>query len=247
MEEENYILFENYLSKKLSSEAIINFESRLKTDLEFNQSYNTYKELSSFLEHKFENEAHSKAFQDNLKNISNSHFNKSEEELTNKKSKLRGLYKYAIAACIALLFGIFTFNQFSTPTYSDFSNHETISLTVRGANNDALKTAESAFNSHNYAKAADAFKYLIKLDSTNPEFKFYQAICSIEMNNFEKSDTLLNDLKNGNSAYKNKAIWYLALSRLKQNDNDACIKFLKSLPEDSDDYSNALKLIKKLD
>lgn len=248
MEEENYILFEKYSSKQLSNDEVVEFESKLKTDSEFNQSFKAYKEMSSFLEHKFENEEHSIAFQDNLKTISNSYFNKTEEVSNKKKtSKVHGLYKYAIAACVALLFGVFTFNQFSAPTYSDFSNHETISLTVRGNNNDLLKLAESAFNSGNYAKAEDAFRNLIKLDDTNVEYKLYRAISNIEINNFEIADNILEHLSKGQSVYKNKASWYLALSKLKQDKIEACVKVLKTIPVESDHYDDAKKVLKKLD
>lgn len=248
MKEEDYILFENYLSNELTSNEVEHFESRLKTDLEFNQSFNTYKSMTSFLEHKFENEEASKAFQDNVKRISNTHFNTEKTVSTkNQKSKIKNLYKYAVAASIILLLGIFTFNQFSNPTYSDFSNYDTISLTVRGHNNTLLKTAEQAFNNRDFTTAEQAFKSLVELDEDNSEFKLYQAISNIELDNFEVSDALLNNLKSGNSAYKNKATWYLALSKLKQGNNNACIEILKLIPEEADYYKQAKSLMNKLD
>tara|TARA_R110002050_G_scaffold57866_5_gene130175 strand:- start:1945 stop:2691 length:747 start_codon:yes stop_codon:yes gene_type:complete len=248
MNDQNYIQFEAYLSKEMTKEELITFEARLKSEPEFNQAFNTYKGLSSFLEHKFENETASNAFQENLKKISDRHFNNSEvvqEQAT--KSKTFNLFKYAIAASVALLFGIFTFNQFTNPTYNDYSDYDAISLTVRGANDDLLQTAENAFNNKDFAKAEAAFRGLIKLDSENSELIFYSAISNIELNNFEIADALLEDLKEGKSAYKYKGVWYLALSKLKQKDEEACLAILKTIPEDADDYKQAQKLIKKLD
>lgn len=247
MEDQDYILFESYLSEELSQEEVIAFDSRLKTDSEFAEAFNAYKNLSSFLEHKFEHEDASNAFQKNLKSISETHFNEDETV-----SELKGtgktfqFYKYAIAACVVVLFGIFTFNQFSNPSYSDFSNYDAVSLTVRGENDDLLKTAENAFNTKDFASAEVAFKQLIVKDDSNAEIKLYSAISNIELNNFASAEVLLKDLKNGNSAFKNKATWFLALSKLKQDDNAACIAILKTIPEDAENYKQAQKLIDKL-
>ncbi|OEK09252.1 hypothetical protein A8C32_11030 [Flavivirga aquatica] len=248
MKDQDYILFEEYLSKILPLDDVEAFEARLKTDLEFNESFNFYKELSSYLEHKFKNEEASKSFQENLQSISNNHFNKTETTSNIKeKSKTFNLYKYAIAASIALLLGIFALNQFSNPTYNDYADYGSISLTVRGSNNELLNTAEHAFNSGNYAKAEDAFRNLIKLDENNSELKLYRAITNIELNDYEMADKVLEDLRRGNSVYKNKATWYLALSKLKQKDNKACIDVLKTISEDADDYKQAKKLLRQLD
>lgn len=248
MNDQNYIEFEAYLSKEMAKEDVTLFEARLKNEPEFNQAFNTYKGLSSFLEHKFENETASAEFQENLKKISDKHFSNQEivQEKTSK-SKTFNLFKYAIAASVALLFGIFTFNQFTNPTYNDYADYDTISLTVRGANDELLQTAENAFNNKNFAKAEDAFSNLIKLDSENSELKLYRAISNIELNDFEVADGLLEDLSEGKSVYKYKGAWYLALSKLKQKDEKACFTILKTIPEDADDYKQAQKLINKLD
>jgi tetratricopeptide (TPR) repeat protein len=244
MEDQNYILFENYLLGSLSETEIETFENRLKDDSEFEENFNTYKELSSYLEHKFENEEASTEFQNNLKNISNNYFEK--QNAPQKVIRFKP-WQYAAAASVVLLMGFFMFNNFSNPVYGDYANYETISLTVRGDNNELLKTAETEFNNKNFVKAEETFKSLIELGNDNSELKFYRAITNIELNDFEVSDDLLNGLRSGNSVYKNKATWYLALSKLKQEDENSCLELLKTIPEDADDYNEAQKLIKKLD
>ncbi|GAA3645800.1 hypothetical protein [Flavivirga jejuensis] len=242
--EENHILFESYLSQELSQDDIITFESRLKNESDFNQAFNTYKELSSFLEHKFKNEADSTAFQNNLKTISNTYFEKHE---TAKKGVRFKPWQYAMVASVALLIGIFTFNNFSSPTFSDYNNYETISLTVRGAQDDLLKDAENAFNNKDFVKAKAVFEKLLVQDDSNKELHLYRGIALLELDEFDEADSLFSKLSKGSSVYKNKAIWYLALSKLKQKDNGACIKILKTIPEDADAYNEAQKLIHKLE
>ena len=184
----------------------------------------------------------------NLSRISNKYFSEKEEGFEEKTSKTSfSFYKYAIAACIAVMFGVFTFTQFSNPSYSDYNTFDTLSLTVRGDQDALLKTAEDAFNSRDFVAAEKAFAQLIETDPNNIEWNLYNAISNVELNNYEKADDLLTDIANENSAYKTKAIWYLALSKLKQDDILTCIDVLKTIPEEADDYERAQKLLDKLD
>ncbi|MEC3905865.1 hypothetical protein VOI54_02425 [Tamlana sp. 2201CG12-4] len=248
MQDQNYILFESYLSNELSEDEVAAFELRLKTEPEFNQAFNTYKELHAFLEHKFGNEDASNAFQENLKKISTGYFNEDGKTTDFKQApKTFSFIKYAIAACIVVLFGIFTFNQFSGPSYSDYAEYETISLIVRGEENDMLKVAEQAFNSGHYEKANVAFQDLLSIDKDNSELKFYYAVTNIELNNYKIADNLLDNLSKENSIYKNKALWFLALSKLKQENHEACQEILRTIPQEADDYEQAQKLIRRLD
>ncbi len=244
MKDQDYIQFENYLLGDLSKEDIIAFENRLETDSKFKENFNTYKELNSFLEHKFENETASTAFQSNLKNISKTYFEKQDAP---KKLIRFKPWQYAMAASVALLIGVVMFNNLSTPVYGDFANYDSISLTIRGEQDALLHTAENAFNAKDFAKAEEAFKSLMVIEQDNVELQFYRAVANLELNNYAVAESLLTSLSKGQSAYKNKAIWYLALSNLKQKEYDDCLEILKTIPEDADDYKKAQKLIKKLD
>lgn len=249
MKDQDYILFDAYLANEMSKEDLADFEARLKNDPQFNQAFTTYKELGVFLEHKFKNEAATKAFEENLKKISSQHFGTNEAPGRvgqQPKSLKTNFYKYAIAACVVLFLGLFVLNQFSAPTYSDYAQHDPISLSVRGQNDALLKTAETAFNNKEFEKAEAAFASLLESDPNNLELQFYRAISNIELDNFKTADTLLEQLKNGNSVYKHKAAWYLALSKLKQDNKPACLEILKTIPQEADDYKRAQKLIKKL-
>jgi len=244
MKDQDFIQFEAYLANEMPKEDLADFEARLKTDAKFNQAFNTYKELGGFLEHKFKNEAATMAFEENLKNISAQHFGL--KEANKPKAKKLNFYKYAIAACVVLFLGLFVLNQFLGPTYSNYAKHDVISLSVRGENDALIKTAETAFNNKNFAKAEKAFEALLKTNPDNPELQLYQAISKIELNNFKTADYLLEQLRNGSSVYQYKAAWYLALSKLKQENNQACLSVLKTIPQEADDYKRAQKLIKKL-
>ena len=249
MEEQDYILFEDYLSGNLDKDATNAFETRLETDKAFKQSFRIYKDISVHLDHEIGNEEKTMDFRVNLDSISHNYFSKlnaQQEEVETKKPF--SFYKLAIAASIALLLGFFVFNQFSgDPSYSDFANYDQISLTVRGENDALLKEAETAFNTKNYEEAELLFNQILEEDSSNTEIQLYKSITLIETNQFSEADELLKAISEGNSIYKNKAMWYLALSKLKQDNLEACKNVLKNISEDAEDYNQAQKLLNKLD
>ncbi|WGD33523.1 tetratricopeptide repeat protein [Olleya sp. YS] len=250
MQEQDYILFENYLSGDLSSEEIADFENRVSTDEDFKQAFTIYKELSEHLQHEIGNEDNTTDFRANLDSISHRYFTKLDiEENPVEVKKTFSFYKLAVAASIALIMGFFVFNQFSGGAdYYDFNDHGTIDFTERSSEDNVgllIKTTK-AFNNKEYKEAKSYLEELLKDNPENVEYNFYYAITNIELDNFDQADSILGTIANGNSAYKNKATWYWALSKLKQDKKEDCIKLLKQIPEDADDYSQALKLLKKL-
>ena len=243
MVEQDYILFEDYISGELSKDQVLAFESRLKSDSEFEKAFNTYKELSGFLKHEIGNEEESKSFKNNLKSISDSYF----EETTTKKVIKFNFYKYAVAASVALLIGFFIYNQFINPSYDDFMTYDEVSLTVRGTQDELKTKAEEAFNKKNFSEAETYFTQLLEQDNSNKEIQLYKGITLLEQDKFNEADALFGKLSQDTSAFNNKATWYLALSKLKQKEFDECMTILKTIPEDSDDYKQAQKLLIKLD
>jgi tetratricopeptide (TPR) repeat protein len=248
MEEQDYLQFEAYLENKLSEDALRSFEERLNSDVEFNNAFNIYQDLASHLKHDIANEQENSDFKANLDVISNMYFNKLEDKqleiLAPQKSNF---YKYATAASVALLMGIFIFSHFQNPSYSDYNTFDPISLTVRNTSNEAVKIAEETFNSQNYKEAIVAFNTLLETNNSNIELQLYKGIALVETNQYQEARSLLIKISEGNSAYKNKAKWILALSYLKQENRSECITILKSIPQEAEDYKQAQKLLNKLD
>ncbi|MGB6267771.1 MAG: tetratricopeptide repeat protein [Olleya sp.] len=250
MQEQDYILFESYLAGDLSAEETTDFENRINTDEAFNQAFTIYKELSTNLEHEIGNEDKTTDFRANLDSISHRYFTKLDiEENPVEVKKTFSIYKLAIAASVALIMGFFVFNQFTGgANYNDFNNHGTVDFGVRAGDDNVgllIKTTK-AFNNKEYKEAKNYLEQLLEENPDNIEYNFYYAITNIELDNFETADATLKSIQEGNSAYNNRATWYLALSKLKQDKKDDCINLLKTIPQDADDYNQALKLLNEL-
>ncbi len=240
MNEERNILFGQYLENELSAEERTNFEKQLTEDKEFASAFEIFKELNLHLENKFGNATELDAFKKNLKSISKDHFK-------TKKSKVVALkpWQYAIAASVAILVGLFFFQNIN-PSFEDYNNPEIATFTERGDVNENLKLAQDAFNAKSYKTAIPLFESVLK-EKKSPEIQYFYAISLLEVNQFQKAETNLSELKSGTSIYKNKATWYLALSKLKQKKYKSCREILLTISDDYEDYDQVQELLNELD
>ncbi|MEO8517063.1 MAG: tetratricopeptide repeat protein [Flavobacterium sp.] len=240
MNEENYIVFDQYLANELSAEEKINFEKKLADDTELATTFEIFKELHLHLEQKFGTETEFNAYKKNIKSISKAHFK-------TKKSKVIAFkpWQYAIAASVAVLVGLFFFQNIN-PNFDDYNNPENASFTERGNVNENLKSAQDSFNAKNYKAAIPYFEVILK-DNKSPEMQYFYAVSLLEDSQFQKAEINLSDLRYGNSIYKDKATWYLALSKLKQKDYRSCKDILLTIPESFEDYDQVQELLNELD
>lgn len=240
MNEELYILFENYLNNELSEKEKIDFENKLQNEGSIREKLSIYKEVNGFLENKFSQE--SIDFKKNLETISKSHF------VENNKTKVINFkpWYYAVAASVALVFGTWFMMQNSIPTYEEFNQHETATFSDRGDIIKNLLLAQKAFNVKNYHEAITNFEIVLK-SHKRPEIEFYYAVSLLEVDKFTESEAIFNNLKSGTSIYKDKSTWYLALSNLKQKKYEETKEFLKQIPEDAEDYAKAEELLDELE
>lgn len=240
MNDELYISFESYLNNQMLPEERKALEEKLQNDADLKEKFDIYQNWTNYLENKFDSETI--AFKENLKSISKENF--TEKEV--KKSKVINFkpFYYAVAASVVLALGTWFMMQ-GTPEYGDYNQHENAFFVERSVGDTNLNEAQKAFNDKDYKKTVLAFEKVQNL--TNPELQYFYAIALIETNDFTKAEILLNTIKSESSVYKEKAVWYLALSNLKQNKLDECKMYLNQLSPDAEDYEKAQKLLKDLD
>ncbi|MGY0393568.1 tetratricopeptide repeat protein [Bizionia sp. KMM 8389] len=245
MQEQDYSIFESYLSGELNPDEQLAFHKRLQTDETFKQAFETYNNTSSYLKHAIGNETKNLDFKANLESASNTYF-KNQANTSTKQRRINPWY-YSVAAAAIIIIGFFIGQQFSSPVYADFADYGTISLTVRGEQDNLLAKAEAAFNNQDYQAANAYFTELLQLDSSHIELQLYKAVSMVELSKYTEADEILIGISQSPSVFRNKAKWYLALSKLKQDQINACLDVLHTIPEDAEDYSQAQKLIRKLD
>ncbi|CAL2082309.1 tetratricopeptide repeat protein [Tenacibaculum sp. 190524A05c] len=237
--EDQFLQFENYLAKQLSDDELKSFEEKLQTDISFKEAFNLYKETHDFLKNKIQNETSTEEFTTNIKKISKNHFK------SHNKNKSKNWF-ISIAASIAVLIGIYVFYPKNTPTYQEYISYPTANFTTRNSQNETLIKAQNTFNTKDFKQANLLFDKLLNEDIHNSELQLFQGITLVELDQFEEADQILSGLSSGKSSYTTNAIWYLALSKLKQEKYSDCKLLLEKLPKEFKHYKNAQKLLKNL-
>nr|WP_288833978.1 tetratricopeptide repeat protein [uncultured Flavobacterium sp.] len=241
MKEEKYIVFDQYLQGELSDEARLDFEKQLSENHELASEFETFKEVQIQLETKFDFAADREAFTANLKAISNEHFKADKSKVISIKP-----WAYLVAASVALLFGLFLFNPSPKPVFEEYNQYENAYLTERSEGVDNLKKAEEAFNAKNYKAAIPFFEAVLRENKT-VEIQYFYGVSLLENNQIKQAEAEFNWIKSGNSIYKNKAIYALALIKLKQKNYKACKEILLTIPSDYENYDKVQELLDKLD
>ncbi|QKJ62277.1 tetratricopeptide repeat protein [Flavobacterium sp. M31R6] len=241
MNEEHFLEFDEYLQGEMSVEERLAFEQQLKDQPDLAMAFETYKELHLHLKNKFGQVDELNDFKKNLKGISKEHFRKSKPKVIALKP-----WYYAVVASVAVLFGLFFLNQNSNPTFEDYNQPEMAFFTERGEANDNLKLAQDAFNAKRYKAAIPLFETILKADKS-AEIQYFYGVALLEENRLPEAEAVFTSLEKGNSIYKNKAIWSLALTKLKQKDYKSCKELLLTIPEDYEGNDQVDALLNDLD
>ena len=240
MNEERYLLFDQYLQGEMTVEERNSFEREVSENEEFAAEFRTFKEVQVQLQHKFGHVQEREAFKENLSGIADKHFNKEKP-----KAILMRPWYYVAAASVVILFGLFFFNQSAKPNFEQYNQPEQAHFTERGDLDATLKQAEEAYNAKNYKTAIPLFETALKENRT-PEIQYFYGIALLENDQFSKSESVFNELKSGKSVYKEKSLWYLALSKLKQKDYEGSRQILQTISQDYEDYDEVQELLDAL-
>jgi predicted Zn-dependent protease len=117
----------------------------------------------------------------------------------------------------------------------------------RGPGVDSLlREATDHFNDKKFGEAAPLFEKILKDGPQNSLVQFYYAVALLESGQTDKSRFQLIELYEGNSLFKYDAAFYMALSYLKEKNNDACKEWLKKIPDGAGRYARAQELMKEL-
>lgn len=244
MNERDTALLDNYFNELLSPEEARGVEARAAADAGFRQEFDLRKEMEAFPRKESEREALTGL----LKTIGKDYFKAQIEEQPQMKVQRNNLRRWmALAASVLLVAAaVWFFRQSEAPTYREYARHAPLSLTVMGDTQPARTEAESAFNQKDYARALAALDQLLAAEPDNPKASFYRGICLLELDRGAEARAVFEPLAAGNSALKEDATWYIALSYLKEQDKAACKSALMKIDTSSAHHAEAREILKGL-
>ena len=241
MNEERYILFDQYHQSEMTAAEKTDFEKQLAEDPEFASEFETFKSVQLQLENKFWFEAEREAFKENLTQISEKHFNNSKPKVV-----LMRPWYYAVAASVIILFGLFFFDYNQNPSFNDYNHPGQAHFTERSSTNRPLLQAEKTFNTRKFKEAIPFFEAALK-ETKTPEIQYYYGVSLLETSEYKKAEAVFNELKATSPVYKDKSLWNLALMKLKQKDYKGCKQILQTISQDYEDYDQVQELLDALD
>jgi Flp pilus assembly protein TadD len=241
MNEEIYLSFDRYLAHEMPVDERAAFESQLASDAVLAEKLRLYQEIQEIVGPRHQREEQEIAFRKNVAMIG-------REEVVEKTGRTVKMnwYLWAAAASIALVCAFWFYTSSSTPEYSAYAHYEPLALAERGNEDAATLQAQQAFNTQRYAEAVAAIDVLLEQDAKNDALKIYKGIALLELDRVEEANSLFTEVSHTSSVYKDRALWMLALSALKQKDYKTCEDYLKKIPEGSPEYKQAQDLLDKL-
>ena len=81
---------------------------------------------------------------------------------------------------------------------------------------------------------------------SNVKVKFYRGICLLELDRAAEARGVFEPLAIGASAFQEDAVWYVALSYLKEKNVEACKAALRKIDSGSIHYKAAQEILKGL-
>lgn len=241
MNEEIYLSFDRYLANEMHADERAAFELELASDTALAEKLRIYQEIQDIVGPRYQREEQEIAFRKNLELIGN-------EQLVEKTGRTAKMtwYLWAAAASIALICSFYFYTSSSTPEYSTYAHYEPLALAERGSEDASTLNAQQAFNTQRYEEAVAAINTLLEHDGQNNALKLYKGISLLELDRVAEANSLFTEVSRSSSIYKDKALWMLALSALKQKDYKTCKDFLKKIPVGSPEYKQAQDLLDKL-
>lgn len=218
------------------------FEESLRSDRDLQNELLMYQSVQSSLKMKLVEDDNDKGFKQTLAETS--------DEFFTKEAKVISLRRYVAwtSAVAAVFLVLMVWAPWRNDLYRDYANTEMLAVAERGDNADQnLANAVKSFNEKDFLNARKALENVSATQPDNSMVQYYYAITLIETDESDKARDLLQELYNGDSVYKYDAAFYIALSFVKEKNEEKAKLWLKKIPVEAAVSAKSLELLNKLE
>jgi len=247
-----YDKIEAYFEGTLTGSEQKEFERLLKEDSDFAQSVEAFQMVRAHFTDRFEKEKAAEPLKETLAKFNDKFFKDSEAEISNAAApvlvSIRKKIWWAVAAIAATIVLLVALNRGSKEQnlYAEFARLPQAAFVEKGEQENTLAAAEKYFNEKNYSKALIEINRALEVLPESSELLFYKGLCLLELENLPGARLIFESLKQGNSAYREDALWFLALSYLRSEELQKAREQLQQIPPDGSHFSEAQELIDRL-
>lgn len=242
LSEEELAYISRYLDGELGDEAQKAFEVRLAIDEVFRKQVAEVKALRLGIR-----EANLAESLDDFHEAGG--FSARSEKTIRKTISIRW-WRWGAAAAVLVLFGVWKI-WFSLPNnerlyqaYFDTDKGLPVEMSSKDTVNYMLYDGMISYKEGDYTDALAKWTQLANNSGYTDTLRYYIGMAQLNNDHVEEAiANLMEVVKQGRSDFHDRAVWYLALSYLKQGDEQSAISFLKRIRDDE----AAQELLKKLE
>ncbi|MBK8920647.1 MAG: tetratricopeptide repeat protein [Saprospirales bacterium] len=152
-----------------------------------------------------------------------------------------------LAASFAVFaFAVWFFALRQPSLYHRYAQHAPLQFTERGAGDSPETRAERAFREGRYEEALAALRTVLTDKPGHLTARLYEGICLLELGRPAEARAAFAPIAEGTSALQADALWYLAISYLRENDPTRCRETLLRLQAGQEHYQQAQELLRAL-
>jgi len=240
--EDKILLTARYVEGDLSETEKIEFEAALLNDQTLQQHLKDYQHVHQSLKMQLVRDDRDKLFLETLTTFNKTYF-KTEEKVLSLKSYIKWMGAVAAVLVVAVLI----WAPWNKDLYQQYAGDQQMMVAERGeVKETALSKAAALFNEKKYTEAKPILEQLTKTQPTNAMIAYYYAYTLLQTNNIEDGRLRLIQLYNGESAFKYDAAFAIALSYLKDRNQQESRTWLLKIPAGTAHYQKATSLLEKL-
>lgn len=261
----DYEKIEQYIEGKLEGEALAEFEAKLLTDKDLAEEVALYKDVNMTLTSVYAHEHEDAALAETFSQLGRKYFTESattiqepdstkikqdntkvvplrpaqKEKTTKQWSGFRWL-RPAIGLAVVALIALLIWQPWQSSLVDTYYEPYALNIIARNGDKEALAKAEKAYQSGDYAAALPVFEQY----PTNVEVQLAKGNAAYNLGKLDLAASTFQQIASGNSIYTSTANWYLALTYLKQEKLAEAKIILQKIPNNSEYYDKAQKLLK---
>lgn len=234
----NFEKIEAYTEGWMSEPERAAFELELEADAQLKRDYEDWLEADDILKRHIGNESNIAGLQQILDPLTQQHFKTGNAP----KAKLVSIKQYVTAAIAAA--AIFILYLSLPGGIDNYAVPDMPQAVIRGSEDLSNKGA-LLFNKGEYEEALPLLKEQALSKPEDATANFFYAVGLVKTKKYEEALKVLNPLAEGESAYKEDAAFFAALSAYKLNQRAEALAFAEKVTESSAYYQPSQKIIKK--
>ncbi len=234
----------NYEDGEMETNDILEFEEALRQHPDLQADLKLYRNIKGTLKPNLAADESDLAFKAILKQFKSQHFKKQKPT-----AKIIAFSKIWYAAAV-LIIGLLVWAPWNKNLYNKYGDTEMISFAERGSNDQtAQQGATDAFNAENYNEAKELLTAIVAKEPNNDMFRYYLGVAQLKAdtdNDLDAARANLTTVAAKESLLKYDAMFFIALSYLKEKNKVASKTWLNKIPQDANVYDKAQELLKDL-